>query len=75
VRFREGITLWRVRDHDGQPYFSRMTVRWQAGSKSYRQTFYWSRGAGTSALPFWHWRRAEAGQVSAASGSLPSGFG
>jgi hypothetical protein len=48
------ITLWRVRDHDGQPYFSRMTVTWQAGSKSYRQIFYWSRGAGTSALPFWH---------------------
>jgi len=48
------ITLWRVRDHDGQPYFSRISIAWRAASKSYRQIFRWSRGTGTSAVPFWH---------------------
>jgi len=48
------ITLSRVRDHDGQPYFSRMTIAWRIDGKSYRQIFRWSRGTGTSAVPFWH---------------------
>ena|SRR5712692_571452 len=48
------ITLRRVRDHHGQPYFSRMILAWRADGKPYQQTFRWSRGTGTSALPFWH---------------------
>ncbi len=48
------ITLWRVRVHDGRPYFSRMTIVWPEDGKLYRQIFRWSKGAGTSALPFWH---------------------
>ena len=54
VRSAAGITLWRVRDHDGQPFFSAMAVVWSAGGTSHRQTFRWSRGTGTSAVPVWH---------------------
>jgi hypothetical protein len=48
------VTLWRARSHDGRAYFSRMTLEWQAGGRSYRQVFRWSPGTGTSAMPFWH---------------------
>jgi hypothetical protein len=47
------ITLSGVRDHDGQPFFSAMTIVWSAGGTSRRQTFQWSRGTGTSVVPFW----------------------
>ncbi len=48
------ITLWRVRNRYGRPYFSRMTLVWHAAGKAYRQIFRWSTGTGTSAVPFWH---------------------
>jgi hypothetical protein len=54
VRSAAKITLWRVRDHDGQPFFSAMTVVWSVDGRSHQQTFQWSRGTGTSAVPFWH---------------------
>jgi len=54
VRSAAKITLWRVRDRDGQPFFSAMTIVWSADGTSHRHTFLWSRGTGTSAVPFWH---------------------
>lgn len=48
------ITLWRVRDHSGVPFFSAMTIAWRAGGTLHRQTFQFSRGTGTSPAPFWH---------------------
>jgi hypothetical protein len=48
------ITLWRVRDHDGRPFFSRMTIIWSVDGALRRQSFRWSTGTGSSAVPFWH---------------------
>src|SRR5215467_5030271 len=48
------VTLWLVRYHNGQQYFSRMTIAWRASGTLYRQAFGWSRGSGTSPVPFWH---------------------
>jgi hypothetical protein len=54
VRSAATITLSHVRDHDGQPFFSAMTIAWSADGTLHQQTFRWSTGTGTSAVPFWH---------------------
>jgi hypothetical protein len=47
------VTLWRVLRHHGQPYFSRMTLAWQASGRAHQQTFRWSADTTISAVPFW----------------------
>ena len=54
VRSAAEITLRRVRDHDSQPFFSAMTIAWSASGTLHREIFRWSKGTGTSAVPFWH---------------------
>jgi hypothetical protein len=54
VRSAAEITLRRVRDHDGQPFLAAMTIVWSANGTLRRETFLWSTGTGTSAVPFWH---------------------
>jgi hypothetical protein len=54
ARSAANVTLSQVRDHDGQPFFSAMTIVWWVKGTLHQQTFRWSRGTGTSAVPFWH---------------------
>ena len=54
VKSAATVTLRQVRRHHGQPYFSRMTLVWRAGSRLHKQIFRWSADTRFSAEPFWH---------------------
>ena len=46
------LTLWRVRLHKGQPFFTRLTVGWNNRSGHHKHVYSWgSLHAGS--MPFW----------------------
>jgi hypothetical protein len=47
------ITLWRVRLHNGQRYFTRLTLRWTNRSGHHKHLYVWGRYPGGT-VPFWH---------------------
>jgi|SRR5215467_5878485 len=47
------ITLWRVRLHNGQRYFTRLTLRWTNRTGHHKHLYVWGVYPG-GAVPFWH---------------------